>query len=607
MFYSPGTGFFPFGGGPADRSRSHHSHSRGDDSDEYDSEGNEDDIDDFFRFMFESVLRGKYSYGAGQAYQDRFKHQSHSYPSPSQSFFPRSTFSGSEPKSRERIQREHKKAKQEYEARLKEFEREVQEEAAKEKEEAAKKERSEKAIRDARNNAFAAARRGDGDELKRIVELFDLDVNLPRIPKATESKGYESLLHLVSASSRTTIPTIVWLTSQRNASPSALNSFGLSPFHVAVLKGNTDIVKWYVGLSPLDNGAKVKNKEGCHPGKAVGKDTSRTPLDLAMESGNVQVVELMVKFATVHKVTSIWEHLNLGDNQESEVRRVLLTKNGFVPPEEKKEDALSEKEQEKLEKLERIKIQEENRARKEERRRQAKLREEEEEETKKAIQLVAEKEKEDREREQRLKQMKMDQENRRKREEEEQRKKQAEKKRVEDEKRKRAEDEKKLEGEKTRAENEKIRVENEKKRLWKEEQDRIRRKEVEEDDRQKEEKRLRSENERLKAEAKQREESQRLEQDKIRKDLETKIRAEVEAEMNAKLQAKVLLFLSIHSLDLTHLYFPVCYPYSPSNQIHQWKHETSQDMQKLPKGTLQIQGPLSRSSYTSRARCRRGN
>lgn len=156
-------------------------------------------------------------------------------------------------------------------------------------------------------------------------------MTLQRTGSTKGRTNYETLLHLASSSSACRVSTLVYLVD-KGASPSIRNGAGFTPFHSAVLKGNVRAVKWYLGLSPEDPGLKVKNKDGCHPGKVVGGLNgyeSKTPLDLAMESGSLDCVELMVKYATVHKVEAVWNSLSSSGGEAEgidKVRKALLTK-----------------------------------------------------------------------------------------------------------------------------------------------------------------------------------------------------------------------------------------------------------------------------------------
>jgi len=98
----------------------------------------------------------------------------------------------------------------------------------------------------------------------------------------------------------------------RGANLSALNQENLTPFHASVLSGNVDAARFF--LSRRTKG------EGCHPSKAALD--GRTPLQLAIASGSVSMVELVLKDATVHDVQRCWERSPLADDMKS----ILATK-----------------------------------------------------------------------------------------------------------------------------------------------------------------------------------------------------------------------------------------------------------------------------------------
>lgn len=54
-------------------------------------------------------------------------------------------------------------------------------------------------------------------------------------------------------------------------------------------------------------------REGCHPSKAAQDAAKRTPLQLAIHTGAVDMIQLMVKYATVHDVEACWIRVARGE------------------------------------------------------------------------------------------------------------------------------------------------------------------------------------------------------------------------------------------------------------------------------------------------------
>lgn len=113
----------------------------------------------------------------------------------------------------------------------------------------------------------------------------------------------------------------------------------LTPFHFAIVHGNTNVVVYY-----LIN--KRKGLSGIfHPSKAA--PDGRTPLQLALGLGGngnpgwarkpeIEIVRLLVKDATVHDVERCWDEWRVREQKQrgdvvdegmwEEMREVMLTK-----------------------------------------------------------------------------------------------------------------------------------------------------------------------------------------------------------------------------------------------------------------------------------------
>jgi hypothetical protein len=76
-----------------------------------------------------------------------------------------------------------------------------------------------------------------------------------------------------------------------------------------------------------------KHLNGCHPSKATssGGKVKKTPLQLAISSGNVSVVECLLRYATVHDVENCWTQLVEKDGETyALIRDVLASKVGSI-------------------------------------------------------------------------------------------------------------------------------------------------------------------------------------------------------------------------------------------------------------------------------------
>lgn len=121
------------------------------------------------------------------------------------------------------------------------------------------------------------------------------------------------------------------------ADPAALDPSSLSPFHVAILSGNTPVVRHFISLYRNIKSTDPKYQsfcDGCHPSKATASKGENTPLQLAIKRENIDVIELLLRDATVHDVEKCWGLLDQGLHVEIVRRKiveVLLTKVRFAP------------------------------------------------------------------------------------------------------------------------------------------------------------------------------------------------------------------------------------------------------------------------------------
>ena len=108
--------------------------------------------------------------------------------------------------------------------------------------------------------------------------------------------------------------------ARAGAATTALDAASLTPFHVAIRRGNTRVVRWFL---EQPRGTALG---GCHPSKAA--PDGRTPLQLALASGVPELVQLLLKDATVHDAARCWAQ---DAGKRPEIRDVLLTKVSAAP------------------------------------------------------------------------------------------------------------------------------------------------------------------------------------------------------------------------------------------------------------------------------------
>jgi hypothetical protein len=176
---------------------------------------------------------------------------------------------------------------------------------------------------DAYIRAYKAGQFGQGANMIDIIQKYELDVNKPKIPlkdtnkRKTQQgppKRFESIMHVAAIACG--VETVKWLEAQ-GADCTALNEAKLSPFHVAVLSGNLSVVNFFLGLKATP--------ENCHPSKAAVDAGNRTPLEMAVASGDVEVVRVVMNHAPVHGVQKCYDALG-GDKASEAIKDVLLTK-----------------------------------------------------------------------------------------------------------------------------------------------------------------------------------------------------------------------------------------------------------------------------------------
>ncbi|KAF8892667.1 hypothetical protein BD779DRAFT_1510231 [Infundibulicybe gibba] len=290
---APTFGFSPFSGG------GYYYYSPDDD---YPFDG--DDQEDFFRFMFEEMMFNRYSRARGQRYRSQRRNRTGGV----------STFAESYAQDQERRAAQEGElgaSKEAYAKRLREFELELEAEEKEKKKVAAEKAKDQQRLASAVQQTFQAARKGDASTVRKLLEEYQFSVN--KSAKKSKSEAVESLLHAAaSACDENLFNYLV----DKGADPMGLNQARLTPFHVAILSGNVPLVERLLRR-------RGKAAEGIHASKAAAD--GRTPLQLALAGGCSQMVELLLKDATVHDVEYCWYQLSL----ETSLKNLLLRKRGF--------------------------------------------------------------------------------------------------------------------------------------------------------------------------------------------------------------------------------------------------------------------------------------
>jgi hypothetical protein len=158
--------------------------------------------------------------------------------------------------------------------------------------------------------------------------------------------NFETLLHVAAGSCDVTL--LDWLlgrgtifginaiylplTTYIGANPSALDPSHLTPFHVAILRGNTPVARHLISLYRNTKSTDPRYQsfcDGCHPSKAAKDKNGSTPLELAIKSGSIDMVELLLKDATVHNVQRCWSQLEQRGTNKM-IADMLLTKVGVI-------------------------------------------------------------------------------------------------------------------------------------------------------------------------------------------------------------------------------------------------------------------------------------
>ncbi|KAF9076133.1 hypothetical protein BDP27DRAFT_1313947 [Rhodocollybia butyracea] len=276
---------------------------RGRDEEEDIIELSAEEIAMFYQFLFEEIFAGRYNREKTRQYKRARTGKSGA------SVF---TFSEGFADAQERQQANTARQAQErdeYLARVRDFEREIEAEKAEQRRLVKEANAEAKRVTQAYVDAFQAATKGDRTSLERLVSEFKLDVNHRSGKKATPY----TLLLAAAQSTQDTAKVVEFLLG-KGADVSLTNGDDLTAFHLACSSGNIFAAK--VLLAHKD----------VHPSRAARN--GMTPLQLALKSRSLEMLQLVLKDATVHDVERCWKRTDISDG----MRNILESKNGFTEP-----------------------------------------------------------------------------------------------------------------------------------------------------------------------------------------------------------------------------------------------------------------------------------
>ncbi|KAI6132142.1 DnaJ-domain-containing protein [Pisolithus croceorrhizus] len=321
------------------------------DSDEYGYYYSDDDFEAertaFFMYLFQEILMGR----SGRGYNRDRSYRDQRQPRPSETLQEREA----------RMQRQHEEQVREeqrraeegqhraqqkadrkaFEARMRETERKEAEQRKREKS-ASKKAEAEARRRKAaeslevqqrraqtlRSVAFAAARAGDAQRVKKAIweDLVD--------PAGGEDPT-ETLLHI--ATQNGDVDLVKWLDAH-SADPEERNSLGLSAFHVALQHGQVSIMKHFLdAYNPHDEDHNA----------IYSLTPPNNLLSMALESIEPQVVWMILDrgLASPLEISDAWTRVTSTERREAllakmgndtgkyaEIQNILMSFGGFTPP-----------------------------------------------------------------------------------------------------------------------------------------------------------------------------------------------------------------------------------------------------------------------------------
>ena len=113
-----------------------------------------------------------------------------------------------------------------------------------------------------------------------------------------------------------------------------MNKLKLNAFHISILNGNLSVARLFLhrhNIQIYTHNLTQADRDAFHPSKAA--QDGRTPLQLALASESPDMVELLVKEATVHDVEACWLMIHNKGAEASKapwlgIKAILATKVG---------------------------------------------------------------------------------------------------------------------------------------------------------------------------------------------------------------------------------------------------------------------------------------
>lgn len=335
------------------------------DSDEYGYYYSDDDFEAertaFFMYLFKEILMGR----SGRGYNRDRSYRDQRQPRPSETLQEREA--RMQRQHEEQVREEQRRAEEEqhraqqkadrkaFEARMRETERKEAEQRKREKS-ASKKAEAEARRRKAaeslevrqrraqtlRSVAFAAARAGDAQRVKKAIweDLVDpaggeVKLGCDSFIRTQPQDPTETLLHI--ATQNGDVDLVKWLDAH-SADPEERNSLGLSAFHVALQHGQVSIMKHFLdAYNPHDEDHNA----------IYSLTPPNNLLSMALESIEPQVVWMILDrgLASPLEISDAWTRVTSTERREAllakmgndtgkyaEIQNILMSFGGFTPP-----------------------------------------------------------------------------------------------------------------------------------------------------------------------------------------------------------------------------------------------------------------------------------
>ncbi|KAI6045709.1 DnaJ-domain-containing protein [Pisolithus marmoratus] len=335
------------------------------DSDEYGYYCSDDDFDAgrtaFFVYLFEEILKGRSGPGYNRhgSYRDQRQRRTPETPQEREARMQRQReeqLHAEQHRAKEEQRRAQQKAdRKAFEARMREKERKEAGErkraksASKKAEVEARRRKAAESLeaqhrhaQTLRSAAFAAARAGDAQQVKKAIWEDSVDPaggevkpGCESFVKAQPQDPTETLLHI--ATQNEDVDLVKWLEAH-SADPEERNSLGLSAFHVALQHGQVPIMKHFLDTyNPHDEDHNA----------IYSLTPPNNLLSMALESVEPQAVWMILDrgLATSLEISEAWTRVTSTEGREAllaktgsnagkfaEIQNILMSFGGFTPP-----------------------------------------------------------------------------------------------------------------------------------------------------------------------------------------------------------------------------------------------------------------------------------